>query len=196
MGMGNSKARTTHGRALRIAALLLVGALVAWIAGGMWPWPWNYYGFLYEAPRGDFYPLWFAYVVFAVTIGDLWESAGAVACAAVVAGLLQLGRHGFYSPYYPVTVNVWGWLIFVLSSAALVAIVHRRRVGSARAVAFPVVSSDLEDPVLIIRGHAQLLQGTGVVFDTRQGHGGLQGQPATAELAGMRLAKRGGDDVE
>lgn len=188
-GTGGGRARSAHRRALRITALLLVGALVAWLAGG---WPWNNNGFLYAAPRGDFYPLWFAYAVFAVAIGDLWESIGVVACAAVVVGFSQIGYHGFDSPYYSLRLTVLGWLLFVLSSAALVALAHRRRrAADAQDKAVPLVSSDIEDPVLIIRGHAQILQqGTGVVFDTRQARGST-----TAELAGVRVA-RGSTDGE
>jgi hypothetical protein len=33
----------------------------------------------------------------------------------------------------------------------------------------PIISTNLENPVLLVQGHAQLLQGGGVVFDTRQG---------------------------
>ena len=186
-GTGGGRARSAHGRAIRITVLLLVGALVAWLSGG---WPWNYYGGLYEAPPGVFYPLWFAYAIFAVAIGDLWESIGAIGCAAVVAGLLQLGHHGFYESYYPLRMNVLAWLIFVLSCAALIALAHRRRrAAPTHDKAVPLVSSDIEDPVLIIRGHAQILQqGTGVVFDTRQTRGA-----ATAELAGVRVARGGAD---
>ena len=35
--------------------------------------------------------------------------------------------------------------------------------------AVPVISANLDDPVLVVQGHAQLLQGGGVVFDTRLG---------------------------
>ncbi len=193
-GIGGGRARSAHGRALRITALLLVGALAAWLAGG---WPWHNIGSLYGDPSGDLYPLWFAYAVFAVTIGDLGESIGAVACAAVIVGLSQIGYHGFYSPYSPLwnsplRVNVLDWFLFVLSCAALIALAHRRRRATpAQDKAVPLVSSDIEDPVLIIRGHAQILQqGTGVVFDTRQG------RSATAELAGLRGGARGNADGE
>jgi hypothetical protein len=35
--------------------------------------------------------------------------------------------------------------------------------------AAPINSANLENPVLLVQGHAQLLQGGGVVFDTRLG---------------------------
>jgi hypothetical protein len=35
--------------------------------------------------------------------------------------------------------------------------------------AVPIISTSLENPVLLVQGHVQLLQGGGVVFDTRQG---------------------------
>lgn len=44
----------------------------------------------------------------------------------------------------------------------------RRR--TATDVSAPILSTTIENPVLIIHGHAQLVQGGGVVFDTRQGH--------------------------
>jgi len=34
----------------------------------------------------------------------------------------------------------------------------------------PVLSTSIENPVLIIHGYAQLVQDADVVFDTRQGH--------------------------
>jgi len=52
-----------------------------------------------------------------------------------------------------------------------------------------VGAGDIEDPVLIIRGHARIpRQGTGVVFDTWQTCGAT-----TAELAGVRVARGNGD---
>jgi len=37
-GTSNSKARSAHARFARIAALILGGVLVAWMASGTWPW--------------------------------------------------------------------------------------------------------------------------------------------------------------
>jgi hypothetical protein len=35
--------------------------------------------------------------------------------------------------------------------------------------AVPIISTSLENPVLLVQGHAQVVQGGGVVFDTRLG---------------------------
>src|SRR5204863_1441064 len=35
--------------------------------------------------------------------------------------------------------------------------------------AVPVISTSLENPVLVVQGHAQVVQGGGVVFNTRMG---------------------------
>lgn len=53
---------------------------------------------------------------------------------------------------------------------ALVDIVRslrRARMTMADEAGAPVVSTSLDNPVLVIQGHAQVLQGTSVVFDTR-----------------------------
>jgi len=147
-----------------------------------------------------------AYVVFALWLGDAWESFGAIASSWVVAGALVLtydrphlvvgdpgnGPNGYNTR----SDDTVAWLVFVVSSLALVGVtarLRRKQTHTAKDVAAPVVSAGIKDPVLIIRGHAQILQhGMGVVFDTR---GAGTCSVATAELAGVRGA-RGGDGAE
>lgn len=89
--------------------------------------------------------------------------------------------------YNPQSNDQIAWLVFAVTSIALAFLVHRRRGTSAQPgpdAAVPVVSTDLQNPVLIIHGHAQLMQGTGVVFDTRQ-HTAAAHAHTTAELAGV-----------
>ena len=52
----------------------------------------------------------------------------------------------------------------------------------------PVISTTLENPVLVVQGHAPLLQGGGVVFDTHMG------QQATEERIGRTAP--GAQDLE
>jgi hypothetical protein len=52
----------------------------------------------------------------------------------------------------------------------------------------PVVSTSLENPILVVQGHAQVVQGGGVVFDTRMG------QQATEERIGRTAP--GAQDLE
>ena len=179
-GTGGNRAHSAHARFARILALVFVGVIVTWLTSRL-----RYSSY---STGSGYWPLWFAYAIFAVAIGDLWESLGAIAVSAAITGILLNIAYDFSS----VQESGWAWLLFVLSCAALIALAHRwRRAAPARDTVVPLVSSNIEDPVLIIRGHAQILQqGTGVVFDTRRASGA-----ATAELAGVRVA-RGGDDAE
>ena len=178
VGAGNNRAHSAHMRFARILALVFVGVIVTWLTSRL-----HYSSY---STGSGYWPLWFAYVIFAVAIGDLWESLVAIAVSAAITGRLLNIAYGFSS----VQESGWARLLFVLSSAALIALVHRRRhAAPAHDSAVPLVSSDIEDPVLIIRGHAQILQqGTGIVFDTRQARGAT-----TAELAGVRVARGSAD---
>jgi len=185
-------------RIARVLTLLVVGGMV--VALEIQPISWV---------QTHFFSLLYAYVVFALWLGDAWESFGAIASSWVVAGALVLT----YDQPHLVVGDYWGfagqggpsgyntrsddtvaWLVFVVSSLALVGVTARLRRKQARMigdVAAPVAPANLQDPVLIIRGHAQILQhGTGVVFDTRGSRG-----TATTEVAGVRVA-RGGDGAE
>ncbi len=190
-GVVSSRARSVHWRAVRVVTLILVGAFVAWA---------SYPNNNQEFASANYWPLWFAYSIFAVAIGELWESIGAVAFSAVATVLVLGGPfYAFGFPYRdgsPYRTSLLAWLLFVFCSIALTTLVHRRRRAiPAHDSAAPLVPGDLEDPVLIIRGHAQILQqGTGVVFDTRQTRS--HGQDATAELAGLPGGARGAGAVE
>ncbi len=174
VGAGNNRAQSAHARFARILALVFVGVVVTWLTSNL--------RYSYNSVGSGYWPLWFAYIIFAVAIGDLWESIGAIAVSAVITGVLLDIGYGFHS----FQGGGWAWLLFVVSSAGLVALLHkRRRATPVQDTAVPLVSSDIEDPVLIIRGHAQILQqGTGVVFDTRHARGAT-----TTELAGVRVAQ-------
>jgi len=66
---------------------------------------------------------------------------------------------------------------------ALAALVNRRRgtgAYSSQHAAAPIVSTNVDNPVLIIHGSAQLLQGAAVTFDT-----------ATTRAAGPQTADLG-----
>jgi hypothetical protein len=60
--------------------------------------------------------------------------------------------------------------IFAVSLALFVRnLVPDGRTHRDESTAVPVISANLDNPVLVVQGHAQLLQGGSVVFDTRLG---------------------------
>lgn len=137
----------------------------------------------------------YAYVTFALWYGDFWEGVGAaLASAAITAVLLPVmgypieGTHGFLAE-----------AAFVATSFLLVSLAHRRRAVPTPAPAYPdpavpVVTTNVQNPVLIIHGSAQLLQGAAVTFDTATA--GQAGRPtaelrATATSPGFGGAARG-----
>src|SRR5579884_1137917 len=135
-GTGNSKARSAHARFARIGALILGGAVALLLTGGSAPY--LFWGFRPVSWGMGFYPIWFAYVVFAVALGDLWESAVAVAACVAAAGLLAYKQN----PAIGYQANLGTWLLFALTATVLVALVHgRRRARPAHDVAVPVISS-------------------------------------------------------
>jgi hypothetical protein len=141
----------------RITALLTLCGLVVLVEWLLGP----------KFAHHNLFAPFYAYIVLAVWIGDLWEALGAVAAGAVAAAWLMQPL-----PSWNLTgsVDTDGWLLFVGTALALVGIAHRRHVmsGQGQAVAdAPVVSSTLDNPVVVIHGHAQILQGGGIVFDTR-----------------------------
>jgi hypothetical protein len=70
-------------------------------------------------------------------------------------------------------------MVFVVSLVLFVRnLVSGGRTHHDESTAVPVISANLDNPVLVVRGHAQLLQGGGVVFDTRLG------QQVTEDLIG------------
>jgi hypothetical protein len=125
----------------------------------------------------NFFAPFYAYIVLAVWLGDLWEALGAVATGAVTTAWLMQPLSPWMHPLpsWNLTglvdgeAGLYGWLLFVGTSLALIGIAHRRHVMSARRQASadaPVIST-LDNPVVVIQGHAQILQGNGIVFDTR-----------------------------
>ena len=130
----------------------------------------------------SFFSLYYAYVVFAIWIGDLWESLGAV--VAAIALSLWILHVGVVAPWHysqwtlPGEADTTDWYLFAATSLALGGLAQRwRRVSRAKTAATPLVATDVENPVLIVHGHAQIVQGGGVVFDTRAS------QQATERLA-------------
>ena len=58
--------------------------------------------------------------------------------------------------------------VFVVSLALFVRnLVPGGRTHHGENIGVPVISANLDNPVLVVQGQAQLLQGGGVVFDTR-----------------------------
>lgn len=157
----------------RIAALTLALALVVIVQMTMGA----------SFANHNFFGLYYAYVVFAIWIGDLWEGLGAVAAAIMLS--LWILHVGVVTPWHysqwtlPGEADTNDWYLFAATSLALVGLAHRWRRGSSRAnkPAAPLVATGVENPVLIVHGHAQIVQGGGVVFDTRAS------QQATERLA-------------
>jgi hypothetical protein len=122
----------------------------------------------------NFFSFFYVYMVVALWLGDLWEALGAVAVSALAAAWLMLYLlRGWGGPFWlygwPRPLPDWGgWLLYVATALALVGVVHNpRRPGRrvAREAAAPMISSDLENPILIVQGHAQILQGGVVVIE-------------------------------
>lgn len=123
----------------------------------------------------NFFGLYYAYVVLAVLLGGLWEGIGAVVAAIAVS--LWVLHVGVVTPWHysqwtlPGEADQNDWYLFAATSLALAGLAQWRRLrtpADSQTVA-PVVSSSVENPVLIVQGHAQILQGGGVVFNTRAG---------------------------
>ena len=96
----------------RIAALLILCGfvvLVEWLLGP-------------NFARHNFFAPFYAYIVLAVWLGDVWEALGAVAAGAVATAWLMQPL-----PSWNLTGSVdwYGWLLFVGTSLALVGIAHR-----------------------------------------------------------------------
>ncbi len=87
--------------------------------------------------------------------------------------LLALANVGVlaYAVFFPAPNNdaKFVGLVLYLLLVTVFALVLLTRPQSRAHIPAPVVSASMEDSVLIIHGHAQVLQGAGVVFDTRQG---------------------------
>ncbi len=130
----------------------------------------------------NFFVLFYAYMVFAVWVGDLWESLGAaaIASAATLWMMHTMPTWWHYSqwtlPGFPTDRD---WFFFVAIAFALVALAQRWRMARGHVpddAAAPMMTSGLENPVFVVQGHAQIIQGGGVVFDTRLGHHGPEGE--------------------
>ena len=125
----------------------------------------------------NLFALCYPYLLLAVWLGDVWEALSAVTISAVVTGWMSLAvlRPFQYGPsrfWVRVPVDGGSWLLYVASALAIVGLVHwRRSVTPKIESAAPVVSANMDSPVLVIHGHVQVLQGGGVVFDsgTQQG---------------------------
>jgi hypothetical protein len=86
--------------------------------------------------------------------------------------LLALSNVGVlaYAVLFPAPNNdakFVGLVLYLLLVTAFSLVLLARPRAHAQIPA-PVMSAGMEDSVLVIHGHAQVLQGAGVVFDTRQ----------------------------
>lgn len=108
----------------------------------------------------SFFVLFYAYMVFAVWVGDLWESVGAAAIAAAATLWLMhtMPTWWHYSQWtLPGFPQDRDWFFFVAMSFALVGLAQRWRMARGHSTddgAAPVMTSGLENPVLVVQGHA------------------------------------------
>src|SRR5919199_715991 len=115
-------------RCARLAALLILCGLVVLVEWLLGP----------NFARHNFFAPFYAYIVFAVWLGDLWEALGAVAAGAVTtAWLMQPLPSWNLAGSVDGEAGLYGWLLFVGTSLALIGIAHRwhARSGQRQSVA-------------------------------------------------------------
>ena len=120
----------------------------------------------------NLFALCFPYVLLAAWLGDVWEALSAVTISAAftawltVAGVSPIPGNPYLIGEMPDSL---AWFLYAASAIAIVGLAHRRRgVTPQNGIAAPVVSADMDSPVLVIHGNVQVLQGGGVVFDSRE----------------------------